>query len=84
MIHTASLLHDDVIDEAMTRRGVPSINAMFGNKFAILGGKLLLKRFQFSIRPMPCAMYGASLKWSVCTVLILCEYWMLHLVGSVR
>jgi geranylgeranyl pyrophosphate synthase len=38
MIHTASLLHDDVIDEADTRRGKPSVNAKYGNKLAILGG----------------------------------------------
>lgn len=44
MIHTASLLHDDVIDEADTRRGVNSINAVFGNKLAILGGDFLLAR----------------------------------------
>ena len=40
MIHAASLLHDDVIDEAGTRRGVSSLNALFGNKLAILGGWL--------------------------------------------
>jgi geranylgeranyl pyrophosphate synthase len=38
MIHTASLLHDDVVDQAKTRRGVASLNAVFGNKVAILGG----------------------------------------------
>ena len=32
MIHTASLLHDDVIDTADSRRGVESVNSMFGNK----------------------------------------------------
>lgn len=44
MIHTASLLHDDVIDAADTRRGVSSVNAVFGNKLAILGGDFLLAR----------------------------------------
>lgn len=44
MIHTASLLHDDVIDEAKTRRGIPSMNASFGNKLAILGGDFMLAR----------------------------------------
>ena len=38
LIHVASLLHDDVIDTAETRRGSPSINAKFGDKAAILGG----------------------------------------------
>ena len=37
MIHTASLLHDDVIDTADSRRGVESVNSMFGNKLAVLG-----------------------------------------------
>ncbi|KAJ3356939.1 coq1 putative hexaprenyl diphosphate synthase [Allomyces javanicus] len=44
MIHTASLLHDDVIDVADTRRGVPSVNAEHGNKLAILAGDYLLAR----------------------------------------
>ncbi|KAI8819101.1 isoprenoid synthase domain-containing protein [Fimicolochytrium jonesii] len=44
MIHTASLLHDDVIDLAMTRRSTPSANAEFGNKMAILAGDFLLAR----------------------------------------
>lgn len=39
MIHAASLFHDDVIDEADTRRGVPSLNKVFGNKLAILAGE---------------------------------------------
>lgn len=44
MIHTASLLHDDVIDEADTRRGVPSVNKVFGAKMAVLAGDFLLAR----------------------------------------
>jgi len=44
MIHTASLLHDDVIDDATTRRGIPSLNRVYGNKLAILGGDFLLAR----------------------------------------
>jgi octaprenyl-diphosphate synthase len=41
MIHAASLLHDDVIDDAMQRRGVDSINAIYGNKNAIMLGDIL-------------------------------------------
>jgi octaprenyl-diphosphate synthase len=41
MIHAASLLHDDVIDEAFTRRSKPSINALFGNKISIMFGDIL-------------------------------------------
>lgn len=44
MIHTASLLHDDVIDMADTRRGVSSVNTVFGNKLAVLAGDFLLAR----------------------------------------
>jgi geranyl diphosphate synthase len=43
-IHVASLLHDDVIDDASTRRGVLSLNASVGNKLAILAGDFLLAR----------------------------------------
>lgn len=44
MIHVASLLHDDVIDDSPLRRGVPSSPAHFGNKLTILGGDFLLGR----------------------------------------
>jgi hypothetical protein len=49
MIHTASLLHDDVIDVADTRRGVRSVNFVFGNKLAILAGDFLLARASVSL-----------------------------------
>ena len=41
MLHTASLLHDDVVDESSMRRGRPSLNALFGNRVAILTGDYL-------------------------------------------
>ncbi len=41
LVHTASLLHDDIIDEALFRRGRPSANSVFGIKPAILGGDYL-------------------------------------------
>ncbi len=44
MIHTASLLHDDVIDMSDVRRGVASVNSSFGNKLAVLAGDFLLAR----------------------------------------
>jgi len=44
MIHAASLLHDDVIDEADTRRGSPSINALFDNKTSIMFGDILYSK----------------------------------------
>ncbi|EGK8084284.1 polyprenyl synthetase family protein [Campylobacter lari] len=44
LIHAASLLHDDVIDEAKLRRGVKSINAQFGAKNAIMLGDILYSK----------------------------------------
>ncbi|OLL26530.1 putative hexaprenyl pyrophosphate synthase, mitochondrial [Neolecta irregularis DAH-3] len=42
MIHAASLLHDDVIDNSSTRRNIPSTPTAFGNKMSILAGDYLL------------------------------------------
>lgn len=44
LIHTSSLLHDDVIDNAVTRRASSSANTQFGNKMAVLAGDFLLGR----------------------------------------
>ncbi len=41
MIHTASLVHDDVVDEAELRRQVPTVNNLFGNRIAVLAGDFL-------------------------------------------
>ncbi len=38
MVHLASLIHDDIVDEAKTRRGNPTVNALWGDKIAILLG----------------------------------------------
>lgn len=42
MIHTASLFHDDVIDQSDTRRGHPTANARWGNRQAVLAGDFIL------------------------------------------
>lgn len=44
ILHTATLIHDDVIDDADTRRGLASINAVWKNKIAVLMGDYLLAR----------------------------------------
>ncbi len=44
LLHTATLVHDDVVDEAETRRAAFSINALWGNKVAVLLGDFLLSR----------------------------------------
>lgn len=43
-IHTATLLHDDVVDESGQRRGRPSANAVFGNQASVLVGDFLFSR----------------------------------------
>jgi octaprenyl-diphosphate synthase len=49
-IHTATLLHDDVVDESLLRRGMASANAVFGNQAPILVGDFLFARaFQLMV-----------------------------------
>lgn len=49
-IHTATLLHDDVVDESHLRRGLASANAVFGNKASVLVGDFLFARaFQLMV-----------------------------------
>lgn len=51
MIHTATLVHDDVIDFAKTRRGRPSINVVWGNHTSVLAGDwLYMQAFQVALR----------------------------------
>lgn len=51
MLHTASLVHDDVVDESDRRRGLPSVNAFMTNQIAVLAGDFILsKALEFSAR----------------------------------
>ncbi len=51
LIHTATLVHDDVIDYAQTRRGRPSINVVWGNHTSVLAGDwLYMQAFQIALR----------------------------------
>ena len=51
MIHTATLVHDDIIDVAETRRGRPSTNVIFGNHTSVLAGDwLYMQAFQIALR----------------------------------
>jgi octaprenyl-diphosphate synthase len=51
MIHTATLVHDDIIDVAETRRGKPSTNVLFGNHTSVLAGDwLYMQAFQIALR----------------------------------
>ncbi len=42
LLHTASLIHDDVVDDSDERRGMTSVKALFNNKISILGGDYVL------------------------------------------
>jgi octaprenyl-diphosphate synthase len=51
MIHTATLVHDDIIDTAETRRGKPSTNIVWGNHTSVLAGDwLYMQAFQIALR----------------------------------
>ncbi len=56
LIHTATLVHDDIIDEAETRRGRPAANRVFGNEFTVLLGDYLY------IRSMNMALRAGKLR----------------------
>ena len=51
LLHTSSLVHDDIIDKDMVRRGMPSTNARYGNEAAILAGNALISRAIQSASP---------------------------------
>ncbi len=63
LLHTASLIHDDVVDNAHVRRGLPSINAMWKNKVAVLMGDYMLSK----------CLIGASSTGNLRTMQVLAE-----------
>ena len=54
MIHVASLIHDDVLDEADTRRGGEAVHKMYSNKVAVLAGDYLLARASVLLAKLEC------------------------------
>lgn len=56
LIHTASLFHDDVVDEGETRRGIPTANAAYGNGAAVLAGDWTLSRAFGALQGYPHAL----------------------------
>jgi prenyl transferase len=62
LIHLASLLHDDVIDNSLLRRGSPSINAKFGTKNAIMLGDILYSKGFFELSKFPHRISGTISK----------------------
>ena len=64
MIHLATLCHDDILDDAETRRSVPTVNAKWGNKSAVMTGDILFSR-AFEILgklddPRPCRILSRT------------------------
>ena len=58
-IHTATLLHDDVVDESDLRRGLATANAVWGNKASVLVGDFLFSRaFQIMVEDGSLAVLG--------------------------
>jgi len=49
LLHTASLVHDDVVDDSAERRGQPSVNAMYDNKVSVLVGDYILSTALLSV-----------------------------------
>jgi len=69
MMHNATLLHDDVIDDGRIRRGAPTINSLWGNEKAVLLGDLLLSR----IFTMSAELHSSSSKIIAEAAVRLCE-----------
>jgi geranylgeranyl pyrophosphate synthase len=62
LIHTASLLHDDVVDEGELRRGQPTANAIWGNAVAVLSGDMVLSLALERLRRLPVALLVSAVE----------------------
>lgn len=60
LIHTASLMHDDVVDGATTRRDTEAVHLRWNNQVAILGGDLLLCHGLKLLEPYPAPVYHSA------------------------
>ena len=61
LIHAASLLHDDVVDDGTVRRGRPTVNTVWGNTVAVLSGDLLLSIAFDHLKGLPPAILSDAL-----------------------
>src|SRR5437879_13498607 len=69
MIHAATLVHDDIIDDAKVRRGRPSVHAQWGNEITVLMGDCLyMTAFHLALRERHFKILdivtGVARKWS--------------------
>ena len=68
MLHTASLVHDDVVDESDRRRKLPSLNAFLSNQVAVLAGDYILSKAlecAAQTQPIPFFSYVSSQRASL-------------------
>ena len=82
MIHTATLVHDDVIDDAQMRRGQPSTNIKWGNHTSVLAGDwLYMQAFQIAVRER--SFHILELLTSVTQAMVEGELLQLQRIGSI-
>jgi octaprenyl-diphosphate synthase len=82
MIHAATLVHDDVIDEARTRRGQPSANVLWGNQTCVLAGDwLYMQAFQIALRERNFAILDILI--SLTQMMVEGELRQLELIGKI-
>jgi heptaprenyl diphosphate synthase len=62
LVHAASLLHDDVVDEGSWRRGIPTANARWGNSVAVLAGDWVLTQAVLEISPLGTPIVTAAVE----------------------
>ncbi|MFC4768922.1 polyprenyl synthetase family protein [Effusibacillus consociatus] len=65
LIHMASLVHDDVIDEATTRRGIPTVRSEYGNRMAMYTGDFIFARALMLLSEIPNAKIHQLLSKSI-------------------
>lgn len=65
LIHTASLIHDDIVDEAKTRRGITTINHQWGNQMGVLTGDYLFAKAFELIAPYNSNEIIKLMTWAV-------------------
>lgn len=82
-IHTATLLHDDVIDESVLRRGKSTANTIWGNKPAILVGDFLLSH-AFKLMVKSGSMEALDLLADAAVKITESEVWQLELLGKLE
>ncbi len=82
-IHSATLLHDDVIDESLTRRGSPTANSIWGNKPSILVGDYLFSQ-AFRLMVEAGSMQALAVLADTAAVIAESEVWQLQMIGDME